>query len=89
MKIPKRLKVGAITYRVVQAKDWLDRNDADGMVDAKTNTIYIQSELSPAFKDVTLIHEALHCINSTMNHEFLDSLSEQLYQVFSDNNLLR
>ena len=89
MNIPKRLKIGGITYKVIEAEDWLERNDADGMLDARTNTIYIHTKLSPEFKNITLIHEALHCMNSTIDHIALDSLAEQLYQVLHDNKLLR
>lgn len=92
MKIAKVLKIGGIKYKVIEAEEWLDRNGADGetFYDKRIgNVIYIYSGLTQQAKEVTLIHEILHCLNSTLNHEFLDSLAEQLYQVFNDNKLLR
>lgn len=92
MKIPKQLKIGGTTYKVIVVEDWFGRDDADGQMFNDVdmgNCIYIASHLTDEAKAVTLIHEALHCMNSTMNHEFLDSLAEQLYQMFSDNGLLK
>jgi Zn-dependent peptidase ImmA (M78 family) len=51
--------------------------------------IYIGAELTDEAQVVTLIHEILHVCNATMDHEFLDSLAEQLGQVFIENNLLK
>lgn len=92
MKIPSKLKIGGITYQVRLATDWFESDGSDGetFYDKRNgNVIYINSELSKEAQEIALIHEALHCINSTMDHEFLDSLSEQLYQLLSDNKLLR
>jgi Zn-dependent peptidase ImmA (M78 family) len=85
-EIPDKIKVGGIVYHVVLADDWLGRDGTDGMVEDSNNTIYINQNLSREFQAITFIHEVLHCCNSTVNHEFLDSLSEQLYQIFADNN---
>lgn len=92
MIIPKKVKIGGIIYSVKVLPHWDDRGDADGMLslDSDTgNTIYIGSELTKQAQEVTFFHEVLHAMNSTMNHEFLDSLAEQLYQVLHDNGLLK
>lgn len=91
MKIPKKIKVGGITYDVRIQDDWMTRGESDGQrfYDSDIgNVIFIAEHLSPEAKVTTLIHEVLHCMNSTMNHEFLDSLAEQLYAFLVDNNLL-
>lgn len=90
MTIPKKVKIGGIVYTVNVTDDWLDRGGADGQViydQDQGNVIYIADWISPEAQAVTLIHEALHCMNSTMSHEFLDSLSEQIYQFFKDNKI--
>lgn len=90
MTIPKKVKIGGIVYAVKVTDDWLDRGEADGQViydQDRGNVIYIGDWLSPEAQAVTFIHEALHCMNSTMDHAFLDSLSEQLYQFLKDNQI--
>lgn len=88
MRIPTKLKIGAVTYEVKLVKDLKDGSDSvDGLYDVTNNTISIDETLSQEAKEITFIHEILHACNSTMNHEFLDSLSEQIYQVFKENQL--
>lgn len=94
MKIPKHLKIGGIVYKVEVTDDWPERGALgiegdDGYCSVARNTLYIYECLSQEAKEVTLLHEAMHAMNSTVNHEFLDSFAEQLYQVLSDNNLLK
>lgn len=92
MIIPKKVKIGAITYQVRIQNSWFERGDVDGETfynEPEGNVIYIFSGLSREAQEATFIHEALHCMNSTVNHEFLDSLAEQLYQFLSDNKLLK
>lgn len=90
MKIPTKIKIGAITYKVILADEWIGSANTDGETFTSLkqgNVIYIKKELSNEMKEVTFLHEVLHCINATMNHEFLDSLSFQLHQVLSDNEI--
>lgn len=92
MIIPEKIKIGAIWYQVIIAKDWTARDGADGETFYDIdhgNVIYIFSELSQEAKEVTLLHETLHAMNSVINHEFLDSFSEQLYQFLVENELLK
>lgn len=92
MQIPSSVKIGGMVYEVRVTNDWPnhDFDDGETFYDKKVgNVIFIREDLSQEAKEITFIHEILHCINSTMNHEFLDSFAEQLYQVFSDNNLLK
>lgn len=94
MIFPENLKIGGITYKLKVVPTWPGRTEGDHdgecFYDQKNgNIIYIGAELSQEAKEVTLIHEALHAMNATMDHEFLDSLAEQLYQFLKDNNLFR
>lgn len=92
MEIPKELKIGGITYQIILSNKWYEDNGADGETfydNENGNAIYIRESLTQEAKEVTLIHESLHAMNSTINHEFLDSLSEQIYQLLKDNKLLR
>ena len=89
MKIPKKLKIGGHNIKVVLKPFWKGSDSEDGLFENCKNEIWIKAELSQSQKEVTLIHEILHVLNSTLNHVVLDSLSEQLYRVLKDNKSLR
>ena len=89
MKIPKQLKIGGHVYKVIFVEDLPDAN-AD--IDEKKNVIRIDSEVTKSQQEAAFIHEILGACNPTLHekdHIALASLAEQLYQVLSDNNLLR
>ena len=93
MIIPSSAKIGGIVYKVVISETWPGRvkgeHDGECFYDQENgNTICIGAELSQEAQEITFIHEALHAMNATMDHEFLDSLAEQLYQFLSDNRLI-
>lgn len=92
MEIPPEVKIGGVVYAVHVTEDWLGRGDADGQkfYDVEMgNAIYIASHLSKEAKEVTFLHEVMHCMNTTIDHTFLDSFAEQWYQFLVDNELLR
>lgn len=67
-----------------------------GETDLTKLEIKIDSKLQPSIKMSTLFHEVIsHCINTTFTgeshlaHSLMDSVSEQLFQVLSDNHLLK
>lgn len=85
MKFPKELKIGGHKFTVV-----LKELEKDlGCTDYTKNIITIDINLPQDQKEATLIHEIMHCMNTTLEHQLLDSLSEQMYQVLKDNNLLK
>jgi hypothetical protein len=67
------LKIGGHTYKVV-LKD-LDKSVC-GDTDRTKNFIRIDSNYPSNQRDVTLIHEKLHCINNELNHAMLNSLGD-------------
>jgi Zn-dependent peptidase ImmA (M78 family) len=92
MLIPKQVKIGAITYKVIVTDGWHGIEGADGenfSTIKMGNTIYINSTLTQEMKELTFLHEMMHAMNSTISHEFLDSLANQLYQTLKDANLLK
>ena len=91
MKIPKRVKIGGHIYKIV-LKDWDEEKDddyVDGLVSDQKGTIELNRNLKQTAVECTFIHEMLHCMNTTLNHELLDSLAEQIYQALHDNKLLK
>lgn len=92
MKIPKQIKIGAITYDIVIEP--LD--EAYGEFDRYTSTIRIDSQLPKQEQEAALFHEIFHVMNVCFDdgdrgifHALMESLSLQLYQVLSDNALLK
>ncbi len=91
MKIPKKLKIGGHEITVDCSKELPGIN---GESVSSQNLIRICKNLPQTQKESTLIHEVFHFLNATISatnigHSLLDSLSEQFYQVLSDNKLLK
>lgn len=90
MKIPKKLKIGSHTFKILKGRN----PHYMGETDTKQNKIWIDEDMPQDQQEATLIHEIMHAINTTfgnkdMEHALLDSLSEQMYQVLRDNRLLK
>ena len=90
MKIPKKLKIGGHEVSVV----FHQIKDENGSFEPRTNTITIDPTLAKSQQEATFIHEVLHAINTSIDeiplgHAFMDGLAEQLYQVLSENKLLK
>ena len=98
MKIPDKLKVGGITYKVIKKNTFKGKdNEFSGLANHKQTTIEIalthEDEPYDTQKiEECFIHEILHCIDSVYNNQALEEavinrLSQGLYQVLKDNNL--
>lgn len=97
LDIPEKIKVGGhiIEVQVTEFRIQLDINDgeitdrnADGFWDPRFNRIYINPRLPKNQQGVTLIHEILHVIDSDLEHETVEYIAQDIYQVIKDNNLL-
>lgn len=93
MKIPKKLKIGGVSWAVT-IKDIPESEGALALTDSKNCTIEIQSGMNMNQIGECFIHEIMHACNnvfgeSEMSHLFLDSFAKQLYQVLSDNKMLK
>ena len=92
MKIPKQLKIGGHTYRIIfdqVSTAGTSQGHSCGQLSRSKGTISINATLMQSEKEETLIHEILHGINSELNETLLDSLAQQIYGVLSDNKLLK
>lgn len=90
MTIPKKVKIGGHEYYVTLAPTW-DTFETGDCAETKyeEGIIYVNSNLIDSEQGSAFLHETMHVMNKTLNHELLDSISEQFYQVLSDNNLLK
>lgn len=90
MQIPTQLKIGGHTVEVKIT----NAGDANGLALHNKSEIHISEDLPQSHKEAALLHEVMHFLCPTLGDEHLghslqDSLSEQLYQVLSDNDLLK
>ena len=87
--IPTRLKIGGIVWRVLE----VDESEIDcdnhtiGDQSESTQLIRIAKNLSPAMKQAVLLHEIIHCIDAQLDHDLVEMLANQLFQVMVDNKL--
>lgn len=82
-----KLKIGAHVITV----EYRELENSTGLCDTQRGVITIDPTYPPSVQGASLIHEILHVINPTLgdtDHALMDSLSEQLFQVLHDNNLL-
>jgi len=87
MRIPKKLKIGAHQYDIVLTKDVFEGATC-GIQLRKEGKLVVNADLPKTHQGATLFHEILHALNSELDHTLLDSLAEQLYEVFESNSLL-
>ena len=94
MPLPTTVQIGAHAYSVVVKKfESVDSESVCGYVDNSVSTIFINDEQPVSLKWSTLLHEAMHVMNSTLSenhtgHALQDSLSEQIWDFLSRNHLL-
>lgn len=99
MKIPKTLKIGGHTFKVIYPYRFKERFDRLGWADLDLNKLYIAGEdvngkLPISKVEMLFFHEMLHAIDEVYNANKLDEettkrLGEGIYQVLKDNNLLK
>ena len=97
MKIPKRVKIGAHTYKVLFRDDLDDENF--GVCRPRKLSMFIDETVERTQQEETFIHEILHAIfkqegmSSPLSYEKEESqvqrLGHALYQVLKENNMLK
>ena len=104
MKIPKSLKVGGHTYKVILPYHFKEKYDIFGQSHHPSQEIRIGTDDGNGIRrneegiETTFIHEILHCVDKIYNGDELfeklgetgiEKIAEGLYQVFKDNGLLK
>jgi hypothetical protein len=85
MKIPKRIKIGGVFYRVT-----LNSHERTSFLDREDDELNINPRLSSQQMEIALLHEIIHGINLGITDEVLvEGLAQGLHQVLIDNKLLR
>lgn len=91
MKIKNNLHIGGHNFKVEIKKM---EPGVGGECSYNKNVITIDADLCQSQREATLFHEIFHAINSefhstNMGHMVMESLSQQIYQVLSDNKMLK
>ena len=95
MKIPQKLKVGGHIYKILVSKTSSEQKGHNnwGRTNHGTLNIYIDRELAESKQEETFFHELLHAVDhhmgSIMKEDVIEKISNGLYQVLKDNNLLK
>lgn len=87
-----KLKIGGHEYEVT-IKPLRKQNELASCNYNKATITIDKGITVQSIRESAFIHEILHALNSTfgydgMEHGFLDSFAEQIYQVLKDNGLL-
>ncbi|KKN24244.1 hypothetical protein LCGC14_0896890 [marine sediment metagenome] len=83
----RKVKIGAHTYEVREVEDHFESGDL-GQCDYAEQVIMITKGLKPEQYFAILLHEAMEVMNTSMRHDILDSLAEQIAQFLLDNKLI-
>lgn len=83
MKIPKKILSQGLVWKIRLNDDI----DPLGYTDYSKQEIVIKKSITPELQEAVFLHELFHTFNTTVNHELIDSLSMQLFQVIKENKL--
>lgn len=95
MKLLKKVRVSGKTFSVkyFDFDKRVGSNGIDGNVDMSTQVIQIDSKNHTELQEEALLHEILHCVFDAAQLEqdepTIGRLSNGLYQVLKDNNMLQ
>lgn len=84
MDIPKKIKIGAHTYKIRYSDDIPDI----AQIDRTKNEILLHPKYPKDQQEAALFHEILHGINNELDHSLLDSLAEQMYQSLRESGII-
>ena len=99
MKIPKTLKIGAHTFKILYPYQFKERSDVYGTCNVSLGEIRISDtdgndrKLTSTQIGQSLFHEILHAINdiyvgSKLDERDIEGFSQGLFQVLNDNKLI-
>lgn len=93
MKIPDKINICGQIISVVIDDKLLSHHSDIGQYHKIRNEITIDSNINQDTKESVFIHEIVEAIcfmnDIELEHQTISTISNQLYQVLSDNNLLR
>ena len=88
IKLPKTIKVGAHTFKVIFVESSSDINGNLAQMSYDENIIEISGSLSPSQQLTAFFHEICHAINVDFNETQCELIGNSFAQVLLDNKLL-
>jgi hypothetical protein len=85
MRIPHKLKIGGIVYDVRISS----KIKSAGEILRSCNIIKINKSLSHECKEEALFHEIVHALCFELTEKETEALSQGIYAILKDNNLLK
>ena len=84
MKIPKKIKIGGLIYKIELVKPNELGKDC-GECDQSRLLIRINRDMPQESIERSLFHEIFHAISGGTSEEIIDLISNGVYQVYKDN----
>lgn len=90
MKIPKKLKVGGLTYKVTVTNNLLSGEDYNGEILYRQLKINLRASMDKTKQEQAFVHELMHAIFLFTGHidhdeKLVEELAQGLYAVIKDN----
>ena len=92
--IPKKVKIGPITYKVTEVNDMMsvmEGQTATGSIDFLNCTIRLYSKMTIEKKWAVLMHEIMHAIDEnfslSLSEETTDRLAVGIAEVLTENKM--
>jgi len=94
MKIPKKLKICGLDYKVIFKDDLHQKEGFAGLHRPVEQIIELEKNYHPQTVERNFLHEIVHAINNNycngeLTENQVNSLANGLYQVLNDNKLLK
>lgn len=87
MNIPKKIKVGGLTYKVIIV-DAIKDSTAQAQTRHDEQVILLR-KMKKTRMEQTFFHEIMHCINNELNEVEIESIAVGIFQVLKDNNIIK
>lgn len=78
-----KIKIGALTYRVIRVKKI--SGNARGEIDFSTKTIRVLDGLDKDVETETILHEVTHAISPHMGEQSVHTFSNRMYHTLCEN----
>lgn len=89
MKIPKKIKIGGMIYKIKQVDKLCEDELTHGYQYQAEQIIQLKKSLSKGYKEKVLIHEIVHALFDFLmweqDEKRVETLAQALYMVIKDN----
>ena len=101
MKIPDKLKILGFDWTIEDHKDIAYQGNCYGATHQGSQKIFLEPDMTPQKREQVFIHEMMHAIfwqmglcerykkDKEIEEEIITTMSQGIYQVLKDNDLLK